>query len=330
MLRCRSGASMAADTKLPVKHEEVSREPLLSPVRALVIFTVAVVALLGTGGLLLSQLMERRAVGGAESAAMSATATAGRLAPRAAQPTAAPAREVQLAQAAANTPPSVVPASSMATPSGQPGVSANPDSTGGTPLRSDSAAGAAAATARSAQRQAGRSQGAPGAVAQAQVGDDGQPGGPASAPTVVAVPSSGGGPRLPTSANLAGALIPVGPAGVTEPGALRFAQALAQGARTAAARPVGSDAALDELAQRVLSEELSSAQQRGFPQEDVIRREGATVRLEVVAVLPHTNDVKLASLTKDTQTLGVAAGVAQRAEPGYLPDLVVVAAVSYR
>jgi len=330
MVGCRSGASMAADTKLPVKHEEVSEEPLLSPVRALVIFTVAIVALLGTGGLLLSQLMERRAVGGAESAAMPAAATDGRLAARAAQPTTAPAREVQLAQSATNTPPPVVAASSLATPSGQPGLSANADAAGGTSLGSDSAAGVAAAGAWSAQGQARPSQGARGGVAQAQVGDDGQPGGPASPSTDAAVASSGGGPRLPTSANLGGALIPVGAAGVTEPSALRFAQALAQGARTAAARPVGSDAALDELAQRVLSEELSSAQQRGFPQEDVIRREGATVRLEVVAVLPHTNDVKLASLTKDTQTLGVAAGVAQRAEPGYLPDLVVVAAVSYR
>ena len=322
---------MAADGKLPGEQKQASEEPLLSPLRALAIFAVAILALLGGGSLLVGQLTQARAGGAGASAGVVATATTERLSPSGAQPTAAAVPAGATVQVSATLLPTTVPVARLATPPvGQQELAASTGPVASIPVPGELGSAAASAAPRPSHGQTGLGQSAAVNVGDAPTGDDRQPAASETEPMAAAVAAPGQGPGLPRSANLGGSLVPVGPGGVTAPGALRFAQVLAQGARTAVRRPVGSDPALDELARRVLGEELAGAQQRGYPQGDVLSRDGATVRVEVVTVLPQTNTVKLSALPRDTQALGVAAGVAQRIQPGFLPDLVVVAAVSYR
>jgi hypothetical protein len=311
---------MAAEDELPEGQRRASDEPLLSPVRALLVFSVAIVALLGVGGLLVTQLIQTRSGGGAASTTVASQPVAA----AASRPTLATAREVQAVRAPVGTPAAVPGAFD------RPAAGINSDASAGAPAGSDAGAAPTGEPPGTASEQAGPQPGPAGGQPQTQVDGESQPGEAVSPPSSGAAPAPAGGPRLPTIVNLAGTTIPVGPDGVTQPGALQFAQALAQTVRTAAPQPIRSDAALDDLAQQVLREELASAQQRGFPQANVVHRDGATVRLEVVAVLPRTADVKLTRLPNDIQALGVAAGVSPRVENGYLPDLVVVAAVSYR
>lgn len=318
---------MVADEKLPGERERAVEEPLLSPLRALALFVVGLAVLLGVGGLLLSQLS--RARGGATGASVEVgAAVASVSAPTSVlQPTPASTGGPLVIQTSDTPRRTVPPAADVATPAEQQGLAASPDATEVASMSGREETGPSGVQRRAAERTA----------TQAEAPEDlgaRQPDTERALPPPTELTAAATAPEhashLPVSANLGGSLIPVGPEGVMAQGAVRFAQALAQRARTVAGRPLSDEGVLDDLARRVLTEQLAGARERGYPQGDVVQRDGATVRVELVAALPHTNGVVLTSLPKDTQAVGVAVGVAQRMEPGYLPDLVVVAAVSYR
>jgi hypothetical protein len=134
---------------------------------------------------------------------------------------------------------------------------------------------------------------------------------------------------LPSSALLGGVLITVGPEGVSSAGADAFAHTLL--VRAQQRRPdLGEDASLRDVAKLVLADQLGMALQRGAPAPARVQRGGVTVQVEVVATLPDTQTAALQAIGGSVGVVGVAAGLAHRVEPNYLPDLVAVAAVAYR
>ena len=135
---------------------------------------------------------------------------------------------------------------------------------------------------------------------------------------------------LPSVVALDGADVPVGPGGVQTAGARAFAQVLLVRAQD---RDPGlaEDPALRQIAEDALMDELASAQLTGLPRPVRLRRSAALVQIDVVGALPDTSSSALQLFPSTIVSfVGVAVGVAQRTESGYLPDLVTVAAVAYR
>ena len=135
---------------------------------------------------------------------------------------------------------------------------------------------------------------------------------------------------LPSVVALGGADVPVGPDGVQTTGARAFAQVLL--ARAQDRDPgLAEDPALRQIAKDALIEKLALAQVTGLPRPVRLRRGAVLVQIDVVGALPDTSSSALQLFpSTSVPTVGVAVGVSQRAEPGYLPDLVTVAAVAYQ
>jgi len=309
----------------PPDEQAVAGTPLLSPPRALAIFAVGIVALLGLGSLLLGQMSQTRSVGPVNDARAQVTAEAATPGVPTPATVAAAVAIRQATPAGAASAPEIVPLPAGGTPTGAVDGPVAPANAPG--AASESVPLGAGGTATAAVAGQARASSAADTVSAG-------PGTTLASPTIApagAPPNEAGTSlALPKQANLGGALIPVGPDGVVAPGALSFAQSLAERVRTTAARPIASEPALDDVARRVLGDALAGAQERGYPEEDVVRRDGAIIRVEIVGVLPHSEAIALSALPKDVEAMGAAAGVAQRVEAGYFPDLVVVAAVSYR
>ncbi len=136
--------------------------------------------------------------------------------------------------------------------------------------------------------------------------------------------------ELPSSAVLDGAEVLVGPDGVRTAGARAFARTLLQRAQARVVHP-NEEPALQQVAEEVLADELARAQIAGLLRPTRLRQGDVTVQVDLVATLPNTRTATMPLPSGGRVTsVGIAAGVAQRTDPDYLPDLVAVAAVAYR
>lgn len=135
---------------------------------------------------------------------------------------------------------------------------------------------------------------------------------------------------LPSIVALGGADVAVGPDGVQTSGARTFAQSLL--ARAHDRDPdVADDPALRQIAESELMNQLALAELTGMPHPARLVRGSVIVQIEVVGPLTDTHSAALRlPSSRSVPAVGLAVGVVQRAEPGYLPDLVTVAAVAYR
>ncbi len=132
--------------------------------------------------------------------------------------------------------------------------------------------------------------------------------------------------QWPDSVLVDGAAVPPGPDGVVSDGARAFARRLTARLLAGWGHRLEDAAELDALAEQFLGQQLA----QGYPTVGVRQGMGGAVRIEPLAVLPATPEVRLSPPPPHAQSVGVAVGVARRAEPGYAPDLVLVAAVAYR
>ena len=129
----------------------------------------------------------------------------------------------------------------------------------------------------------------------------------------------------PDAVTLDGQDIPPGSGGVTSDGARAVARTLSQRLLAVYGSRLSDAAELDALAEQTLAEQLV----HGYPATSVVRQGADGVLFEMLGVLPQPPQFRLAPPPPQVQRVGVAVGVAQRTEPGYLPDLVAVAAVAY-
>ena len=136
--------------------------------------------------------------------------------------------------------------------------------------------------------------------------------------------------ELPSIVALGGADVAVGPDGVQTSGARTFAQSLL--ARAHDRDPdLGDDPALRQIAESELMNQLALAELTGMPRPARLVRGSVIVQIEVISLLTETHSAALRlPPSRSVPAVGLAVGVVQRAEPGYLPDLVTVAAVAYR
>jgi hypothetical protein len=135
---------------------------------------------------------------------------------------------------------------------------------------------------------------------------------------------------LPSIVTLGGADVPLGPDGVQTSGARTFAQLLLVRAHDRDP-DLADDPSLRQIAEDVLTNQLALARLTGAPRPARLVQGSVVVQIEVVGPLSETPaaTLRLPSSTRVSE-VGLAVGVVQRAEPGYLPDLVAVAAVAYR
>jgi hypothetical protein len=129
----------------------------------------------------------------------------------------------------------------------------------------------------------------------------------------------------PDAVTLDGQEVPVGDHGVTSDGARALARKLSGRLIAVYGGRLADTAELDALAEQTLAEQLA----HGYPSTSVVEQGVDGVRFEPLGVLPQQPELRLAPPPPQVQRVGVAVGVAQRADPGFLPDLVVVAAVAY-